>query len=60
MDIPGIVATIALSLAVWLVLALVVAVTVGTTIRLRDSHRSIPPRSSAYETANSRSSYDSF
>jgi uncharacterized membrane protein YdfJ with MMPL/SSD domain len=60
MDLPGIVATIALSLAAWLVLALIVAVTVGSTIRLRDSYRSIPPRSSPYEAANSGSPSGSF
>jgi hypothetical protein len=60
MDLPGIVATIALSLATWLVLAMVLAVTLGATIRLRDSYRSIPPRLSPYDSASRRSSSDSF
>jgi hypothetical protein len=60
MDLPGIVATIALVLAVWLALAMAAAVAVGSTIRLRDTVRTIPQGSSPHVFAKRRSSFGSF
>jgi hypothetical protein len=60
MDLPGIVATIALVSAVWLALAMIAAIAVGSTIRLRDTVHTIPQGSLHRELANRRSSFDSF